>query len=67
MADTPADSFLIAPIARLSAELVVHVSDRPEDINVKIAALRGAADILAQAVSAAHLAALIRQSLAPKT
>lgn len=60
------DPFQTAEVAMLVGDLVRHVATSDADIAVKIAALRAAADLLAQAASAAHLAAIIRQSLTPK-
>lgn len=53
-------------IAKLVANVVEHVSQIDVDVQVKMAGLRAAADVIQQAVVAQGLAIVLMNSLSPK-
>lgn len=65
MTDAPID-FRESEIAKLSLVIVETLAQQQSEIDVKIAALRSAAECLQQAVHARTLTALMAQTLFPK-
>jgi hypothetical protein len=55
-----ADTFRIDEVASVQTGLLAYLKDDPVDIAVKIAALRSAADLMAQSISMTLLAHQIR-------
>lgn len=60
------DPFQLAEITRFQNELLARLADDPEDVAIKIAALRSAADLLQQAVTIRSVSTMIAAALAPK-
>ena len=60
-------NFREVEVSKLSADLVEHLSNNQADVQVKIAALRAAADAIQQSVLIQALAVSIANILTPKS